>query len=1051
MQSALEQIDPMVDRLSAETRKRKLDRFQQLWKAFENIAHHNHSVTEDEFNAHIEKFQQLVFDLFAPVTAQDQEEIQLILNRSHRSANDMERLYSLIERKGANYVFFFKKLSGSEWIPILDQKYYFSNPPGLLVFDDNRMYIPDWPPIKYLGRVVNLSPQIVIDTVLNIGPTNNPLILHTIAEIALKVTSVTLSLKLEKYIFDYMNLSYTYLQTNIIVKLIEKWGRASEDSTNAMLKLIKNVVAFQPDPSMEEKQARHRENPNDWTARLMPAPRVGHYEYQKILKNGIRPFAEHKPYKVACILINAVSTMIRREKHQVELDDAEDGSEFWCRQLDKEDSRYPESKEMLVQTLTFACQQVLEKSPDSIVALDNMLRTKPYLIFTRIRQHLYALYPNEQTKPWIREFILKYEDYTKHGYHYELQRMIRYACEHFGADLLTKQEREKIFSEIVSSPSKSEFREWLGQKFTEEKFQKRKDYFHRKQLRPFACLLDGQYADYYQKLEERSADDLDVSDDDYHRVGKSESGMVSYRSPQSPGDLANIGDENLLSHINQWEEECHDKNDWLVEINIQALAGAFQTVFTETIILAKDRLNFWLQNRNRIQRPVYVRAMVNGMQECIKGGNFEQINQWLDFCEWVLSHPDEKPQDGMRFSDDSLENPNWHSSRRAVGDFVETCLSKEVDAPISARGPLANLLQSLCTQFDWHLDQDEPETLNDLTTDAINTTRGRALESLVNFGFWVHRHDSEAEVPEISTTLKARFNRNAEHPLTFPEYAILGFRYYQIVHLDQKWAQMHKVEFFPHDNFPVWNAAFSAFIKYGRLSVETFEVLKDEYLFALENLKKLTPSIKKRKSARNDIADKVGQHLFMYYLWGMYSLYGKDSLLKCFYEKMKDSPKHWGRLFFHVGRLLRNTSKDLEEQLTTRITKFFDWRFSIKEPKEIKEFTHWMDAECLPAEWRLDSCIRILDMRLPEIKGLFHIISALHEMLEYHPAKVIECFAKITNVAPRNNYVYIDTDKAKAILKVGLESNDESTRQHAEKARENLLRSGRFDFMQLDD
>ena len=56
----------------------------------------------------LEELERTVFDLLAPITAQDQEEIQAILRHSDRSEGDVERMFSLIERRGANFVFFFK-------------------------------------------------------------------------------------------------------------------------------------------------------------------------------------------------------------------------------------------------------------------------------------------------------------------------------------------------------------------------------------------------------------------------------------------------------------------------------------------------------------------------------------------------------------------------------------------------------------------------------------------------------------------------------------------------------------------------------------------------------------------------------------------------------------------------------------------------------------------------------------------------------------------------------------------------------------------------------
>ena len=67
----------------------------------------------------------------------------------------------------------------------------------------------------------------------------------------------------------------------------------------------------------------------------------------------------------------------------------------------------------------------------------------------------------------------------------------------------------------------------------------------------------------------------------------------------------------------------------------------------------------------------------------------------------------------------------------------------------------------------------------------------------------------------------------------------------------------------------------------------------------------------------------------------------------------------------------------------------------------------------------------------------------LCELLPNHTAKVLECFTKLTDRRGDNN-IYIQTEEAKTILKAGFESSDESVRQNAERARENLLRRGQI-------
>ena len=229
-----------------------------------------------------------------------------------------------------------------------------------------------------------------------------------------------------------------------IIELLKKPFLFDKELAGFTSAFLIKLVGFVPDA--EERQAR----------RLELSPRFDQWEYQQILENGIRPLCEKEPYQIARILIDATASMIRLSKHQEELDKEgdEDSSEFWCRRLNRPTGDLLDTKEMLVHTLTFACEKVYKKSPESIEGLDQTLRNQRWKVFKRLRQHFYALNTNEQTLPWIREFILEHKDYAKWEHHYEFQLMIRKACEHFGASLLSEEERMAIFDAIRSGPIK---------------------------------------------------------------------------------------------------------------------------------------------------------------------------------------------------------------------------------------------------------------------------------------------------------------------------------------------------------------------------------------------------------------------------------------------------------------------------------------------------------------------------------------------------------------------------------------------------------------------
>ena len=191
----------------------------------------------------------------------------------------------------------------------------------------------------------------------------------------------------------------------------------------------------------------------------------------------------------------------------------------------------------------------------------------------------------------------------------------------------------------------------------------------------------------------------------------------------------------------------------------------------------------------------------------------------------------------------------------------------------------------------------------------------------------------------------------------------------------------------------------------------------------------------------------LGQHLFTYYLWDLYPLRGDESLLEQFYRQTDEKREHWANLFKDIGHRLRNSGKDLDQNLKERMKKFFEWRLKQEEPIELKCFTFWFQAECLDAEWRLNAHSKVLDVCKIEDWGSH--FKTLCEMLPNHTAKVVECFFKLTEWGKEDNF-YILPEEAKTILRAGFKSSDDDVRKNAERALNNLIKSDRFDLLDME-
>ena len=97
-------------------------------------------------------------DLLAPITAQDQQEIQRILNNVGHGSADVDRIFELVDRRVANSAFFFNRASDPSWIGILKERGYFARPPSVQELDDGQVLAPSWWPMRYLARMAALAP-----------------------------------------------------------------------------------------------------------------------------------------------------------------------------------------------------------------------------------------------------------------------------------------------------------------------------------------------------------------------------------------------------------------------------------------------------------------------------------------------------------------------------------------------------------------------------------------------------------------------------------------------------------------------------------------------------------------------------------------------------------------------------------------------------------------------------------------------------------------------------------------------------------------------------
>jgi hypothetical protein len=819
------------------------------------------------------------------------------------------------------------------------------------------------------------------------------------------------------------------------IKLLNRWATAGPLGVQAALRLCRELVFFRPDPKQAEKLDRRKENPRDWTTSLEPSPPIADHEYSELLKLGIRPIAEAAPLQTATQLIEAAANMLvldtGREPDAVAVA-RNDVSELWASRLDKQTRRYPEPKADLIRTLTFACQRVYERGDTTeIRELDKQLRAAKWYVFDRVRYHLYA-HHSQLARQWTREEILNHRHYGDDQIGFEFQQMIRKATERFRTDLLSQQELQPIFEAIINAPDKEDYKRFMAEQFTEDGYRRRQEYFQFRQLRPFAAVLFGKYAGRYNALAEAYKP---LSDEDYLRHGDGEVKTGVSRSPKTAAELLSLTDDELIAYLNDWEDAAIDPEKWWVETDFGGLA----TAFGEAIREKPSRFLAWGTRWAQIERPIYPREALHIAEKRI-AENLSELPTWLELAEWIVSQQDKTPA-GERPSEISRVKPNWSSARQQVVDFIGVCISKDVNVDVAWQSRIFHVLEQICVAPDYYLDSDTPTIKpRDYLTDAINTTRGRALENLLQYGFWTKRHVPDDNLIDLFSVLSFRFE--STRPLSLAEHALLGASLYQLYNLNSSWLRQNIPLLFPQEQLEKWQAGFATYLKFNHAHPSVFELLKPNLEFAVEHIS----ALRDEESTHRDPVASLGEHLLDYFLFGLMRLTQGDSLIARFYRKSGESD--WAHLFDHLGRLLSKAT-NLKPDVEHRAKEFFEARLSASKAAELKEFTFWLRAECLAPRWRLEALQRIL--RVTNItEHLSMLVDDLVKMVKSEPDLVATCFRDLTEGLIGKSYFYLQPEHVKPILKAGLASDNPEAVHAAKIARDNLLKAGRSEYLNLD-
>lgn len=366
-------LDPMFGQLEANVRTRKLGELSHIWGELESHAHHG-STNPEAFQDCVDRLDRFILDVLAPIRAEDQLEILAVLQKPDMSAGNVTQIFDLVEKHGANFAFFFVHATDTSWLSALKERGYFSNPPAPEQLDGSLTILPNWWPMRYLVRVASQAPQEVIDIVQQLPETISPRIYDDILEIALNLPPDQ-SVQLQPQLVRFARNSPRPLSHRFPEVLIH-WTKS--DQIGPALELASSVIYFDPDPEKGEKWKLRQTEESNWTNALQPRPKLEQRDYLKVMADVIRPLSDAVPWQSARLLISALTGFIHDGIHEEEKQrrGEEDYSEMSWPRLRARAGELLRENNSLVFSTTYACEQVYEKMPECVEALDHYLRSR---------------------------------------------------------------------------------------------------------------------------------------------------------------------------------------------------------------------------------------------------------------------------------------------------------------------------------------------------------------------------------------------------------------------------------------------------------------------------------------------------------------------------------------------------------------------------------------------------------------------------------------------------------------------------------------------------
>ncbi len=868
------------------------------------------------------------------------------------SRDHVKKALSLVQ-SAKDYEFLFKNIKSPDWLEPLIEEGIFDKTAEINEYDDT-VEIPDWAPSKYLLKIAEKKSEQVLDILSNLSDTKNPKIISDFLDTAIKLPT-HLSVTLVDAYVEWLGSEYVLFFSEKLATLSAKYFEG--EFAFQGFKLSESLLTI--------LYVRDADNNT-----VLKTPYIrGPWEYNRcidIIRSSIT--STTSLFILFDLLANKLTVILMNEK-RIEKNENHysDGSYIWRMDVEENNHSIDNLEDILINWLRDIGSDLIKADSAQLDILLSKLIKMQWPIF--IRLGLYFIRKNNHRADLATKCLLNNSFANSRDIWHEYVLLLRDVF-----PVLENQKKVEIlkFNKNLEPPTlKNEYRFYSILYLVKDS-------------------LPSEYKADFEQLHDKYGK-LDHPEYLFYFSGVTEVKPISAITLQ---ELHEKDFDEIASFLSSWrppEDERYGEYTY----------GLSQTIETDV----SERSNEYSNNiqKFKLSNCTIVRAIIQGFNNALSSENKFLWDNALEYLSWAVT----QSVNAITYKNDADKEMKWSGVKEAACKLIQKGMTSD-NNPISLKQ--RELAWSIIQASLKDSDPDENREAGisiDFHHIAINSTRGIALETAINYGLWVAKtlnlkryEDGSKEIGELFITLESHLD--TEHEKSKAVRSVYGVLLPYLLVLDKEWTRKNVDKIFPPNESEklLRYAALESYLKYTTPYGEVYNEIQGVYFNAIQHMNS--------EPLNNEILkSRLADHIVIFYLSGVVTI-GSPILNTLYEHSDKNIRSHVIDL---IGRLVNDSNAE-------NAMAFWEWRSKVcgknHDWGELIEFGWWMNSS-LPGGWILDQAALVLE-KTSTIAPSHMVVETLSDLCLEFPEKVLKVFKLIVDKKVREHGFYLWRSAAEELI-----------------------------------